>query len=217
MSVFGHVAGYDLENHADAGGSVDRRTRRTRRALFEALIEMILEGDYDAISVSNIADRANVGRSTFYAHFSDKDDLLRNGVGHFRTTLFAQHGEEVAGETVPARRALGFSRFMFQHLKEQRRLYRAPMRGRAGPIVLERFRLFLSELVRSELGAGEKERGKDVPTEVTVQFVVGAFTALLTSWLDRGAKEAPETMDSMFRALALKGLEGPDPRNLNAR
>ena len=207
MSVFGHVPGYDLENHAGEGGGVDRRTRRTRRALFEALIEMILEGDYDAISVSDIADRANVGRSTFYAHFSDKDDLLRNGVGHFRTILSARHGEEVAGETVPARRALGFSRFMFEHLKEQRRLYRALMRGRAGPIVMERFRLFLSELVRSELSAAARERGKDVPTEVTVQFVVGAFLALLTWWLDRGAKEAPEAMDAMFRALAIGGLE----------
>src|SRR5688572_12838858 len=209
MSVFGHVRGYDLEHSPDADGNgVDRRTRRTRRALFEALIEMILEGDYDAISVSDIADRANVGRSTFYAHFKDKDDLLRKGVGHFRGILFSRHEDDVAGEAKPARRALGFSGFMFEHLKEQRRLYRALMRGRAGPIVMERFRHFLAELVRNELSESATARGSKVaPSEVTVQFVVGAYLALLTWWLDRGAKEPPETMDAMFRALALKGLE----------
>jgi AcrR family transcriptional regulator len=212
MSVFGHVRGYDLEHRPDAeGSSVDRRTLRTRRALFEALIEMILEGDYDAISVSDIADRANVGRSTFYAHFTDKDDLLRKGLGHFRGILFSRHEEDVAGEATPARRALGFSAFMFEHLKEQQRLYRALMRGRAGPIVMERFRHFVAELVRNELGAQAGGRGgKAAPSEVTVQFVVGAYLALLAWWLDRGAKEPPETMDAAFRALALKGLESDE-------
>src|SRR6186713_2598586 len=54
----------------------DRRVSRTRRALKEALTDLILEKGYEAVTVQHVIDRADVGRSTFYAHFLDKDDLL---------------------------------------------------------------------------------------------------------------------------------------------
>lgn len=58
----------------------DRRVRRTRQALNEALIELVLEGPYDDIQVADIIARAEVGRSTFYQHYSNKDDLLRQSL-----------------------------------------------------------------------------------------------------------------------------------------
>lgn len=208
MSVFGHLGPNDRENHGQDGRTFDRRTMRTQRALFEALIEMILERDYETISVSEIAERANVGRSTFYAHFTDKDDLLRSGVGHFRSILASEHAAAANPDGPSAERVLGFSRFMFEHLKEQRKLWRALMRGGAGAIVLERFRSFLADLVRGELVALAKERGFKAPPEATVQFIVGAHGAILTWWLDRGAKEPVAEMDAAFRKLALHGLQG---------
>ena len=57
---------------------VDRRIQRTRQLLDDALIELILEKGYDKITVQNIVDQANAGRSTFYSHFLDKDDLMEN-------------------------------------------------------------------------------------------------------------------------------------------
>src|SRR5215204_4165205 len=115
-------------------GTIDRRTLRTRMALHRALIGLILVRDYDEISVGDITDAANVGRSTFYAHYTDKDDLLRSGLGHLRGMLLEEHRSATSGEEHPATRALGFSRFMTEHVKEQHQLYRAMMRGRAGPI-----------------------------------------------------------------------------------
>ena len=107
-------------------GTMDRRALKTRRALHQALIQLILERDYDGISVADIADAANVGRSTFYAHFTDKDDLLRSGTEHLRAILFAEHASEAASEQQPELRPLGFSRFMTGHLQEQLELYRGP-------------------------------------------------------------------------------------------
>ncbi|MET8797750.1 TetR/AcrR family transcriptional regulator [Nocardia sp. NPDC004568] len=54
----------------------DRRVRKTRHALHRALIELMMERPYDRITVSDVITRADVGRSTFYAHYRDKDDLL---------------------------------------------------------------------------------------------------------------------------------------------
>src|SRR5437867_8818115 len=68
---------------------VDRRIQRTRKTLHEALMALVLEGPYDSITVQQILDRANVGRSTFYTHFQDKDELLMWGTQHLRATLSA--------------------------------------------------------------------------------------------------------------------------------
>jgi AcrR family transcriptional regulator len=205
MSGFEQNGANDPEKSGSAPlADMDRRSLRTRQALHQALLQLIQERDYDEITVGDIADRANVGRSTFYAHFTDKDDLLRAGAGHLRAVLMQEHGSEAAGERRPEARPLGFSRFMTAHLKEQHQLYRALMRGRAGPIILDRFRQFLCEIVRAELAAGAQ--GKPAP-ELTVQFVVGAYLSVLTWWLDRGAKEPPETIDRAFRELAMGSLK----------
>ena len=65
-----------VEHEGGRGARPDRRVARSRRALKEALTDLILERGYEAVTVQDVIDRADVGRSTFYAHFLDKDDLL---------------------------------------------------------------------------------------------------------------------------------------------
>ena len=65
----------------------DRRTQKTRKALSEALISLMFEKSYESIVVQDILDRANVGRSTFYTHFRDRDELLVNGLQDLRELL----------------------------------------------------------------------------------------------------------------------------------
>jgi AcrR family transcriptional regulator len=210
MSASGHFGRNDLEKsdaaHA-AFDTTDRRALRTRQSLHQALIRLILERDYDEITVGDITDAANVGRSTFYAHFTDKDDLLRSGAGHLRAMLLHEHGNAVAEEHRPERRPLGFSRFMTAHLKEQHQLYRALMRGRAGPIMMDRFRQFLCEIVRAELAASaEVAKCRPADREFAVQFVVGAYMSIVAWWLERGGKEPPEEIDQAFQGLAMGSL-----------
>jgi AcrR family transcriptional regulator len=65
----------------------DRRVQRTRTMLFDALLDLIIEKGYEAITVQDIIDRANVGRSTFYSHFSDKEQLLLGNIDQLRESL----------------------------------------------------------------------------------------------------------------------------------
>src|SRR5215216_5723876 len=74
----------------------DRRSRRTRRMLGEALMTLMLEKRYDTITVQEIIDRANVGRSTFYAHYLDKDDLRQSAIADL-VALFGRHMDHSAG------------------------------------------------------------------------------------------------------------------------
>jgi len=206
MSDTEHWRGFDREKSAEllaADSTTDRRIRRTRHTLHETLMRLTVERGYDEISVADIVAAANVGRSTFYSHFTDKDDLLRSMAGSLRAVLISEHDQVAAGTPQHGYRALGFSRFMTEHLQEQQQLYRALMGGRSGPIVLDLIRHALCEIVRKELAA-HPATVRDL--ELTVQFLVGAYMSVLTWWLDRGAKEPPQTIEAAFRELAFGGL-----------
>ncbi len=194
MSDTEHFAPIDHENMAEAARrahpGMDRRTLRTRQALHQALIGLVLERGYDQITVADIADAANVGRSTFYAHFTDKADLLRHGISY----LSAMLKEPPDKESGP----LGFSRFLTEHLRDQKKLQRALVQSSAGSIVIGSLREAICDVLRRGL---QVERGK-VPDEVEVQFVAGAYLAVITWWLDRGAKESPAAIHERFRSIA---------------
>jgi AcrR family transcriptional regulator len=210
MSDTGHIGGFDHEKAAElfeaAEPGVDRRARRTRLALHQTLMRLIVERGYEAITVADIAEGANVGRSTFYAHFTDKDALLRSAAANLRVIVLQQHAVEGSRSDVPEARVLGFSHFMTHHLYEQRRLFHALMKGKAGAIVLEVIGKVLREIVRDEL----KKLGLPVQgqpsREVTTQFIVGSYESVVTSWLERGAKEKPEAIHAAYVEIALDGL-----------
>src|SRR5215208_5139040 len=103
----------------------DRRSERTRQLLNAALIELMLEQRYDEITVQDIIDRANIGRSTFYAHFLDKEDLLVSGFTQVLDMLnvHSQQPNEVEDQTTPS-----LTRF-FQHVQEHHQLYKALVHG----------------------------------------------------------------------------------------
>lgn len=208
MSDTEHWPGFDREKTAqvlEADGLIDRRVRRTRQTLHETLMRLTVERGYDEITVADIAAAADVGRSTFYAHFTDKDDLLRSAVGTLRSALMQQHAAAGIDSGGPDR-ILGFSRFMTAHLAEQRILYQALMRGRAGPILLDFIRHALCDIVQAELATGMKSANAPLDDELTVQFLVGGYMSVLTWWLDRGGKEPPGVIEAGFRHMALNGL-----------
>jgi AcrR family transcriptional regulator len=190
--------------------AIDRRVIRTRGVLQHALTSLILKKGYEAITVQNICDEANVGRSTFYAHYTSKDDLKRKGFEHLRKELVDRQREAQAASGDVKDRSLSFSLTMFEHARDHIDLYRALIGGRGGTVSLGQIRQILSDLVRNELAATDGKNAADnVPRELVVQYVVGAFMAVMTWWLDGGAKLPPKRMDAMFQRLAAEGITPP--------
>jgi AcrR family transcriptional regulator len=185
--------------------TIDRRVVRTRTSLQKALISLILTKGYDAITVEEICQAANVGRSTFYLHYVSKDDLKQGGLDNLRRHLSGMNAHTAPGEG--RNRCLGFSLTMFEHALDHIDLYRALAGGRGGAVALGTIRQILADLVRDELAANADRNSPDgIPRELVVQFAVGAYMAVLTWWLDGDTKLPPERIDAMFRALATEGL-----------
>lgn len=183
--------------------TTDRRVLRTRVSLHDALISLMLEKGYEAITTKDIVDRANVGRSTFYAHYTGKDQLLRSGLEGLRAHLVAHQAEARKGEVEPRQPRFGFSLAMFEHAFANRKLYLALVGDRGGALVMHWIRQMIADLVREDFKSAREEGDSDpIQREAAVQYVAGAFVALLTWWLDRDVKLSPAQMDATFSRLA---------------
>jgi AcrR family transcriptional regulator len=181
----------------------DRRVRRTRDRLQAALIPLILEKGYDAVTIQDLLDRADVGRTTFYAHYRDKDDLLVDGLGQLRA--FLREHQRAALARAGDDRVLGFSRAMFEHADERRALFRAIVGRRAGTIVMHHVRRLFADLVREDVAA-LAPKGAQVPLDVLIEYTVGSLTSILTWWLDRRNRLTAAEADALFRRLTIPGL-----------
>ena len=179
---------------------IDRRIRRTRAALQHAFIDLIHLKGYDAITIEQICETANVGRSTFYAHYRSKEDLKRSGIDdHLRDLLFERKAaaERVgAGEISP-------TLVIFEHAWEQRQLYRALVGGRGATIAIDAIKRTLSEMLREQYGRTRATDGSSaIASEIAIQFQVGAFASVLVWWLDRGARQPAAEIERQFQELS---------------
>src|SRR5881392_4040203 len=99
---------------------MDRRVQKTRTLLHKALMSSILEKKYESVTVQEILDRANVGRSTFYMHYRDKDQLLLSGLENVRSLLQSTQAAATAPAGKSYEKIIGFSLAMFEHVYEYR-------------------------------------------------------------------------------------------------
>jgi AcrR family transcriptional regulator len=179
----------------------DRRSRRTRRLLGAALVALMLEKRYDLITVQEIIDRANVGRSTFYAHYLDKEDLLQSESAELIARLSAHMDLSAGGRRIIP------SLELLHHLRESQALISALRRGRAIEPVVKTMQAQLSRQVETRL-ARRLPAGAvpTVPLPVVAQYVTGVLLTLFQWWLDREMPESPEQLDEYFLQLVRPGV-----------
>ena len=170
---------------------LDRRVRRTRRQLREALVSLILARGWDRVTVQDVCEAADVGRSTFYVHFADKEELLLSGFDDLHAalgTMEHQHAEP-----------FGFAASLLVHAKENQRLFRAVVGRRSGAAVQRRFRAVVTELVEAGLArAGVPQMRRPV----VARFVSGGFVEMLLGWLDRPAGTDARAVAESFQLFA---------------
>lgn len=169
---------------------LDRRVGRTRRCLKEALLALIDERGYDAITIADITHRADVGRSTFYSHFTSKEDLLFSGFDHWLRSLADASVPDERGardDTDPGPR-FRFSLPLLHHIRQQRRFFRASIARGSDVRIRQRTTAMLVELVQLELerlrgSQSAENEGKQVRA-ARAHCIVGGFLGLVSCWLD---------------------------------
>src|SRR5215469_11973166 len=169
----------------------------------------ILEKKYEDITVQEILDRADVGRSTFYMHFRDKDQLLVRGFQDLRGLLNSAQAASAALPGKSYERIVGFSLAMFEHANEYQRVNRALLGSNAEVIVRRQIHSVLAGLVGKEVEMqfhGRKRASSAVPPELLTHFLVSTFISVMSWWLKARNPVPPKEIDRAYRQLVLPCL-----------
>jgi AcrR family transcriptional regulator len=189
----------------------DRRTNRTRRLLKEALFALILEKGYDAVTIEDITEMADLGRTTFYLHYRDKEELLLESIDSISDELMEQiapiqEAIEV-GDYTQNGDAMGAIRIVFGHAAENAQLYLIILRGEGTHSAAGRVHDIIAEKVLEILRASVQHGliTPKLPVEVFAHYFAGSLLGMITWWLENNLLYTADEMAEMFRQLYFQG------------
>ncbi len=180
---------------------IDRRVERTRKLLQKALIELFAERRYDTITIRDIVDRANVGRTTFYLHYSNKDELF---ISCHEAILREFHlgplsplsREELLSPEAPPGMAAAH-----RHLEAARAHLSPVLQGKGGLLILRRIRTRSAQEIEANLRAAFAEADGTIPFDVMANYLAGAQIAIVQWCLETRQPHTPESLAQTFHRL----------------
>ncbi len=179
---------------------MDRRQQKTRAAIFAAFNEILTEKSYHQITVQEIIDRANVGRTTFYDHFETKDELLREMCDSlfrhiFSDVLSAESTHDFSLSDGTSRTVITH---MIYHLRDNRKNLLGILACESGEMFLQFFRQYLNNVFSSYMPTSN---AREVPEDFLLNYISGSFVNMVQWWLKGGMKESPEQLATYFEAV----------------
>lgn len=182
---------------------MDRRQIKTRQAIFSAFTKLLETKRYEKITVQEILDEANIGRSTFYAHFETKDELLKaickELFGHIIDSAMDKthtHGLYSKGEAPQS-----VFCHLLQHLQENDNNILGLLSCESSEIFLRYFKDSLNELIQTQFVNHNHRDNQDLPQDFLVNHISGSFVEMVLWWLKDKKKHTPEELDRYFRAV----------------
>ena len=178
-------------------GKVDRRIQRTQRALMDALVTLSLEKGYDAISIRDITERANVSYSTFFRHYAEKDELLSEllkNVANTLTTLI-NHNPNKSKEAE--------GRLIFQHVADNQAFFRILFSSKG---TSKAMRNIQDEIAEAIMQSNTFAADEIIPPEIAANQLVVAILALIRWWLDHDMPYDVDRMSMIYSRLIVQGF-----------
>ena len=182
---------------------MDRRQQKTRAAIFTAFSTLLAEKSYSKITVQEIIDTANVGRTTFYAHFETKDDLLKalceELFGHIiSSALDCTHTHGLYSDRNAPESVLCH---LLQHLQEDENNILELLSCESSEHFLRYFKNSLNELVQNQFIDQNRKNNTDIPQDFLINHISGSFVEMVLWWIKSRMKQTPEELDRYFRAV----------------
>ncbi len=183
----------------------DRRVQRTRQLLRNALMELIIEHGYDAVTVQDITDRANLGRATLYLHYRDKEDLLLSSLEQtleeLKRRVDPPSVERLAADEVGQPYLVAF-----EHAAENSTLYRILLSGHAAAPIARRFREYIAGNFKERMRMLFPKYQGPTPIDVLANFVAGSLIMMILWWLEAGIPYSAAEMARMTQTMTSQGI-----------
>ena len=175
--------------------SQDRRIKRTQQLLAKALIALTLEKGYEAVTIRDITERADVGYATFFRHYHSKDALLHDVsdvvLDELKSLLPSAPKDDVEAVGLP----------LFQYVAEHANIIRVLLSSRGTSSLIQRIIEITSQDVLNENSPLE---GSVVPIEIAAYHLINASIALIQWWLEHDMRYTPERMGAIFHTLIIQ-------------
>jgi AcrR family transcriptional regulator len=179
---------------------MDRRQQKTRKAVLAAFEELVSSKRYEQITVQDIIDLADIGRTTFYAHFETKDSVLDAICTDLFSHIFDEHQKEEEDHD--------FSKAMntlqdklthiLYHLKADQKHYRRLFSGESAELFWNYFRRWFELELGEEIRKTHKEKKNTIPEDLFTRLYIGIFIETVKWWFKDGCKKTPEQVERYF-------------------
>ncbi|NGQ96602.1 TetR/AcrR family transcriptional regulator [Brevibacillus sp. SYP-B805] len=189
----------------------DRRIMRTRGMIIEAFLEVLRQKEYADITVIDIAEKANINRSTFYAHYMDKDDLLHSMTQEKMEAL--KRLQSVSPKSGPADSVAPafhqpdrYYAALFEHLAEHERFYHILLTKQTPANLGQTMQEVLKESFYKRIAALELDQKLQVPIDILLDYIACATQGIIVKWLDNNRMYSPHYMALQLTRLSLLGV-----------
>lgn len=175
---------------------MDRRQQKTRQAIFGAFSNLLAQKSFGNITVQEIIDEANVGRSTFYAHFETKEDLLKAMCTDIFQHVFSHDLEQESNHDF-SHAGHDFEKeitHILYHLQDNRENLKGLFSCESGNIFMKYFKSYLCEMFPAYV----EKLHYHAPAEYILNIAIGSFAETVRWWITENEEYTPEQIASFF-------------------
>lgn len=168
-----------------------RQTNRTKMAIYNAFSELLNHKKYSQIAIGEIADLADVGRSTVYSHFETKEDILTSMCRNIFENLMSD-GHIVSNEPeaiiVP----------LLTHIKDNKKVIKGIFSSEGMDVFVEFCRQYFSTVLEMHLLKGYDEKSTGIPKDYLDHYLIGTFMETIRWWAKNDMKQSPQEIAGYY-------------------
>ena len=180
---------------------MDRRQQKTREAIFDAFSDLLMQKSYGKITVQEIIDAANVGRTTFYAHFETKDDLLREICAEMFDHVVSHHSQSERSHDFSESEETPWEMLthVLYHLRDNRKYIVSLLRSESGELFLAHFKQYLHTIFAEQMK--DCSLRTDMPEDFLMNHVCESFIDMVHWWIQHDMQQSPEVLIQYYSAV----------------
>ena len=171
---------------------MDRRTKKTKDAIYNAFTELLSKEKYSKITIKKIIDLADIGRSTFYSHFETKDELLKS----MCTDMFEEMS--LNNPILSSGNPHSMIPDILYHIKENEKIIKGVFLSESGELFTNYFRDYFSNHIEHYLFVSYDQRITNIPKDFLINHISGSFLEMIKWWVSGNMKQTPEELTSYF-------------------
>lgn len=183
---------------------MDRRQQKTRQAIFRALTILLEQKNFSYITVQEIIDEANIGRSTFYAHFETKDHLIYEMCSDIFAHVFSEDLQtegthDFSNSSHDLRERITH---VLYHLKDSNLHICQLLSGESGELFMNYFKKYLPQMFETLI----KLSNSALPKAYLNNYLVGSFADTVMWWVNQKMEQMPEQVAEYYLTVIQKGI-----------